>query len=45
MVIFRYRLDSLALKSVFVIKVACANFALKTSVAKALNSGVVILLS
>ena len=36
------RLDSLASKSVFVIKFACANLAWKTSAAKALNSGVVI---
>ena len=39
------RLDSLASKSVFVIKFACANLALKTSAAKVLNSGVVIYLS
>ena len=41
-VIFLLRLDSLASKSVFVIKLACANLALKTSAAKVLNSGVVI---
>ena len=39
------RLDSLASKSVFVIKFACANLALKTLAAKVLNSGVVIYLS
>ena len=39
------RLDSLASKSVFVTKFACANLASKTSVAKVLNSGVVIYLS
>ena len=44
-VIFLLRLDSLASKSVFVIKFACANLALKTSAAKVLNSGVVIYLS
>ena len=38
------RLGSLGSKSVFVIKFACANLALKTSVAKVLNSGVVIYL-
>ena len=45
MVIFLLRLDSLASKSVFVIKFACANLALKTLAAKVLNSGVVIYLS
>ena len=42
---FLLRLDSLVSKSVFVIKFACANRALKTSAAKVLNSGVVIYLS
>ena len=42
---FLLRLISLASKSVFVIKFACANLALKTSAAKVLNSGVVIYLS
>ena len=37
--------NSLASKSVLVIKFACANLALKTSSAKVLNSGVVIYLS
>ena len=41
-VIFLVRLDSLSSKSVFVIKFACANLALKTLSAKVLNSGVVI---
>ena len=45
MVIFPLRFDSLTSKSVFVIKFACANLALKTSAAKVLNSGVVIYLS
>ena len=45
MVSFLLRFDSLASKSVFVIKFACANLALKTSTAKVLNSGVVIYLS
>ena len=45
MVISLLRLDSLALKPVFIIRVACVNLALKTSAAKALNSGVVIYLS
>ena len=45
LVIFLLRLDNLASKSVFVIKFACANLALKTSAAKLLNSGVVIYLS
>ena len=44
-VIFLLRLDSLASKSVFAIKFACANLALKASAAKVLNSGVVIHLS
>ena len=44
MVIFLLKLDSLASKSVFVIKFACAKLALKTLAAKALNSGVVIYL-
>ena len=44
-VIFLLRLDSLASKFAFVIKFAYANLALKTSVAKALNSGVVTYLS
>ena len=41
---FLLRLDSLVSKSVFVIKAACANLALKTLAAKVLNSGVVIYL-
>ena len=44
-VIFLLRLDSLASKSVFVIKFTCANLALKTLAAKLLNSGIVIYLS
>ena len=44
-VIFLLRLESLASKSVFGIKFAWANHALKTSAAKVLNSGVVIYLS
>ena len=44
-VIFLLRLGNLASKSVFVIKLACTNLALKTSAAKVLNSGVVIYLS
>ena len=44
-VIFLLRFDSLESKSVFVIKFACANLALKTLGAKLLNSGVVIYLS
>ena len=44
-VIFLLRLDSLVSKSVFFIKFASANLALKTSAAKVLNSGVVIYLS
>ena len=39
------RLNNLASKSVFVIKLACANLALKTSAAKVLNSWVIIYLS
>ena len=39
------RLDNLASKSVFVIKLACANLALKTSAANLLNSWVSIYLS
>ena len=42
---FMLRLDSLASKSVFVIKLACANLALKTSAAKVLNSGIAKYLS
>ena len=38
-------LDSLVWKSVFVIKFACANLALKTLAAGVLTSGVVIYLS
>ena len=41
-VIFLLRINKLASKSVFVIKFACANRALKTSAANVLNSGVVI---
>ena len=44
-VIFVLKLDSLASKSVFVTKFACANLALKTLAAKVLNFGVVIYLS
>ena len=44
-VIFLLRLDSLASKSVFIIKFARANLALKTLAAKVLNSGVAIYLS
>ena len=44
-VIFLLSLDNLALKSIFVIKFACANLALKTLAAKVLNSGAVIYLS
>ena len=44
-VIFLLGLDSLASKSVFVIKLACVSLALKTSAAKVLKSGVVIYLS
>ena len=39
------RLDSLESKSVFIIKFVFANLTLKTSVAKVLNSGVVLYLS
>ena len=45
MEIFLLRLDNLASKSVFVIKFACTNLALKRSAAKVLNSGVVTYLS
>ena len=44
-VIFLLRLGSLALKSVFVVRFACANLASKTLAAKVLNSAVVIYLS
>ena len=44
-VIFLLRLDSLASKSVFLIKFACANLALKTSVESLVNSRAVIYLS
>ena len=44
-VIFLLRLDNLASKSVFVIKLACANLALKTSAANISNSEVSIYLS
>ena len=44
-VIFLSRLDNLASKSVFVIKFAFANLALKTSAAKLLNSEVATYLS
>ena len=44
-VIFQLRLDSLASKSVFVIKFAFANLALKISAATVLNYKVVIYLS
>ena len=44
-VIFLLRLDSLASKSIFVIKCACANLALKILAAKVLNSRVIIYLS
>ena len=43
-VIFLLRLDPLASQSVFVTKFVCANLALKASVAKVLNPGVVIYL-
>ena len=43
-VIFPLRLDSLASKSAFVTKFACANLALHTSAAKVLKFGVVIYL-
>ena len=42
---FLLRLDSLAAKSVFVIKFACANLELKTLAAKVLNCGVKIYFS
>ena len=42
---FLLRLDNLASKSVFVIKLACANLALKILVAKVLNSEVATYLS
>ena len=42
---FLLRLDSLASKSVLVIKFACANLALKTLAAKVLNSEVATYLS
>ena len=45
LVIFLLRLNSLALKSVFVTKFACDRLALKASAAKVLNSAVVIYLS
>ena len=45
MVIFLFRIDSLASKSVFITKFAYANLVLKTSVAKVLNCGAVIYLS
>ena len=41
-VTFLLRLDSLASQSILDIKFACANLALETLAAKALNSGVVI---
>ena len=44
-VIFLLRFDSLASKSVFVIKFDCPNLALKILAAKLLNSGVVTYLS
>ena len=43
--LFLLRLDNLVSKSVFVIKLACANLALKTSVANLLNSEVLTYLS
>ena len=43
--IFLLRLISLSSKSVFVIKIACANLAAKLSAVNLLNSGVVIYLS
>ena len=42
---FLLRLDNLASKSAFVVNLACANLALKTSAANSLNSGVVMYLS
>ena len=44
-VVFLLRFDNLALKCVFVIKLASASLVLNTSAAKVLNSGVVIGLS
>ena len=44
-VIFLLRFDSSASKSVFVIKFACVNLALKTLATKVLNSGIVMYLS
>ena len=44
-VIFLLRLDLLASQSVFITKFVCTNLTLKASVAKVLNSGVVIYLS
>ena len=44
-VTFLLRLNNLASKSVFVIKLTCSSLALKTSEAKVLNSGVVMYLS
>ena len=44
-IIFLLRLDNLASKSVFVIKFACASFALKALAAKVLNFGVEIYFS
>ena len=42
---FMLRLDSLASKSVFVIKLACANLSLKSVAVIVLNSGFAIYLS
>ena len=42
---FSIKIDNLASKSVFVIKFACANLALKTLAAKVLNSEVATYLS
>ena len=42
---FLLKLDSLASKSVLIMKFACAKLALKISAAKVLNSGLVIYLS
>ena len=44
-VTFLLRLDNLASKSIFVIKFACANLALKSLAAKVLNSEVATYLS
>ena len=44
-VTFLLRLDNLASKSVFVIKLACANLASKASAANLSNSAIVICLS